>query len=116
LSSSVIDFAKRTNAVESGFIAAGVTVSAVAVLQSVFALLTWMIAAPDDARLERALSRTCGRFVAAIFETLPRIVPRQRFPCSRSHRVMDGRAYFFILRAPPSNVVTIACIYPSWVM
>jgi hypothetical protein len=44
LSSSVIDFAKRTNAVESGFIAAGVTVSAVAVLQSVFALLTWMIA------------------------------------------------------------------------
>jgi hypothetical protein len=25
-------------------------------------------------------------------------------------------AYFFILRAPPSNVVTIACIYPSWVM
>jgi hypothetical protein len=44
LSSSVIDFAKRTNAVKSGFIAAGVTVSAVAVLQSVFALLTWMIA------------------------------------------------------------------------
>ena len=44
MSSSVIDFAKRTNAVESGFIAAGVTVSAVAVLQSVFALLTWMIA------------------------------------------------------------------------
>lgn len=43
MSSSVIDFAKRTNAIESGFLAAGVTVAAVAGLQSVFALLTWVI-------------------------------------------------------------------------
>jgi hypothetical protein len=43
VSSSVIDFAKRTNAVESGFLAAGITVSAVAGIQSLFALLSWMI-------------------------------------------------------------------------
>jgi hypothetical protein len=43
VSSSVIDFAKRTNAVESGFLAAGITVSAVAVVQSVFVLISWMI-------------------------------------------------------------------------
>jgi hypothetical protein len=31
--------------------------------------------------------------------------------------IEDGRsAYFFILRALPSNVVTIACINPSCVM
>ena len=44
MSSSVIDFAKRTNAVESGFIAAGMTVSAVAVMQLLFALASWVIA------------------------------------------------------------------------
>jgi hypothetical protein len=44
VSSSVIDFAKRTNAVESGFLAAGITVSAVACMQSVFALMSWLIA------------------------------------------------------------------------
>ena len=43
MSSSVIDFAKRTNAIESGFLAAGITVSVLAGLQSLFALLTWAI-------------------------------------------------------------------------
>ncbi len=43
MSSSVIEFAKRTNAIESGFLAAGITVSAVAGLQTLFALLTWVI-------------------------------------------------------------------------
>jgi type IV secretory pathway TrbD component len=43
VSSSVIELAKRTNAVESGFLAAGLTVSAVAGIQSLFGLLSWMI-------------------------------------------------------------------------
>jgi hypothetical protein len=43
----------------------------------------------------------------------------------RPSRIDVGRAdqlraksavYFFILSAPPSKVVTIACIYPSFVM
>jgi hypothetical protein len=43
VSTAVIDFAKRTNAVEAGFLAAGVTVSAVAGIQSLFALVGWML-------------------------------------------------------------------------
>jgi hypothetical protein len=43
MSSSIIDFAKSSNAVETGFVAAGVTVSAVAVVQSLFVVLMWVI-------------------------------------------------------------------------
>jgi hypothetical protein len=40
--SSVLNFAKSTSAVESGFIAAGVTVSIGAAAQSLAAVLTWV--------------------------------------------------------------------------
>ena len=41
MSSSIIRFAKSTNAVESGFLAAGVTIWVVAVVQSFALLLGW---------------------------------------------------------------------------
>lgn len=41
MSSSIIRFAKSTNAVESGFLAAGVTIWIVAVVQSFALLVGW---------------------------------------------------------------------------
>jgi hypothetical protein len=43
MSSSIINFAKSSNAVETGFVAAGITVSILAIAQSLFAVLSWLI-------------------------------------------------------------------------
>ena len=43
MSSSIANFAKSTNAVESGFVAAGVTIWILAVVQSLGLLLGWII-------------------------------------------------------------------------
>jgi len=42
VSSAIINFAKSSNAVETGFVAAGITVSILAVAQSLFAVLNWV--------------------------------------------------------------------------
>jgi hypothetical protein len=43
VSTSIIRFAKSTSAVESGFIAAGVTVSTIAAIQSLAVVMNWII-------------------------------------------------------------------------
>lgn len=43
MSSSIIHFAKSTSAVESGFVAAGVTIWIIAVVQSMALLVGWVI-------------------------------------------------------------------------
>ena len=40
---SIIHFAKRTSGIESGFIAAGITVSIIAVISAVGIALSWLI-------------------------------------------------------------------------
>lgn len=39
---SILNFARSSSAIESGFIAAGYTVSVIAVLQSLFIVATWI--------------------------------------------------------------------------
>ena len=40
---AILNFARSTSAIESGFIAAGYTVSAIAILQSLFIVLSWIV-------------------------------------------------------------------------
>jgi hypothetical protein len=42
MTASIIRFVKSTSAVESGFVAAGVTIWVIAVVQSLVLLLTWV--------------------------------------------------------------------------
>lgn len=42
MTASIIRFAKSTSAVESGFVAAGVTIWVIAVVQSLVLLLNWV--------------------------------------------------------------------------
>ncbi len=43
MDSPMLQFVRSTSAIESGFIAAGITVSAIVVIQTLYILLSWII-------------------------------------------------------------------------